>query len=325
MEYLTRQHLGSQVISSARVVAIGEVLWDIFGNQFRLGGAPLNFAAHLSRLGHRATLVSAVGADKLGVDAKREISRLGLEDSVLPTVAGFPTGTAAVDLSDSAQPHFTIHRPAAYDALELSDEQLQGLSAQDPRWVYFGTLFSFVRSARSTLERLLAALPSTRRFYDVNLRSGCYTAPLVADLLAKAHAVKLNEQELETIGCLLDVPRDGMESFCRAGSARYGWEAVAVSLGARGCAIWVGGAYAEADGLPIQVSDTVGAGDAFSAAFLHGLILGWQAGTIAEFANRVGAIVASRPGAIPEWNLDEVLSTVSRPRSDRRRETWSST
>ena len=85
-----------------------------------------------------------------------------------------------------------------------------------------------------------------------------------------------------------------------------------MSLGERGCAVWVGGAYAEADGVPIQVADTVGAGDAFSAAFLHGLSLGWRPGAIAEFANRVGAIVASRPGGIPEWSLDEVLSTAQR-------------
>ena len=170
-------HFGRQSDDGVRVIAIGEVLWDVFGHQFRLGGAPLNFAAHASRLGHRATLLSALGADQLGEDARREILRLGLDAIVLPAIAGFPTGTALVDLGDSGQPQFTIPRPAAYDALELSDELLQGLSKQDPQWVYFGTLFSFAPPARYTLERLLAALPRARRFYDVNWKRlpACWT------------------------------------------------------------------------------------------------------------------------------------------------------
>ena len=292
----------------SRVIAVGEVIWDLFGETVRLGGAPVNFSVHVGRLGHAATLVSAVGGDKLGADATREIRRLGLEKSVLPAIAGFPTGKALVNLSDSGQPQFTIVRPAAYDVLELSDQQLLELAQQDPKWVYFGTLFGFAPQARRTLERLLSALPGAQRFCDVNLRPGCYTAPLLADLLARAHVVKLTEEEMKITGTLVDLPCDSVASFCQAGSARYGWRAAAVSLGAFGCEIWVGGEYAKAGGIPIQIADTVGAGDAFSAAFLHGISLGWEARKIAEFANRVGAVVVSRPGGIPEWSLDDVLA-----------------
>lgn len=236
-----------------------------------------------------------------------------------------PTGTAKVEFGSNREPAVTICRPAAYDVLKLSKD-----------------LFNCAPKAKRTLQALLysralplghhatprrrkngasaevyvtllmraciATLPRAHRFYDLNLRPGCFTPQLVGDLLAEAHALKLNEEEMKTISCLLDLPSGSMEAFCTAGSVGYGWDAAAVTLGPRGCAVWIKGEYAEADGVAIQVSDTVGAGDAFSAAFLHGLDRGWRPCRIAAFANQVGAIVASRPGGIPEWSLDEILT-----------------
>jgi fructokinase len=99
----------------------------------------------------------------------------------------------------------------------------------------------------------------------------------------------------------------GLEAFCREGAARYGWQAVGITLGDRGCAMFANGQYVEAVGHAVDVVDTVGAGDAFAAAFMHGLSLGWPTAKIASFANRVGALVASRHGAIPEWTLEEAV------------------
>jgi len=104
----------------------------------------------------------------------------------------------------------------------------------------------------------------------------------------------------------MDLPLQ-LEAFCRAGADRYGWRAAAITLGERGCAVLTQGEYVEAGAYPIEVADTVGAGDAFAAAFLHGLSMNWPASKTASFANRLGALVASRHGAIPEWTLDEVL------------------
>jgi fructokinase len=130
---------------------------------------------------------------------------------------------------------------------------------------------------------------------------------LVTRLLRNADVVKLNEEELERVQEFTGLPR-AIETFCREGANRYGWRAVCVTLGARGCAILAHGDYVESQGHAVAVADTVGAGDAFAAAFLHGLISEWSASEIAAFANRVGALVASRHGAIPAWTLEEAVA-----------------
>jgi len=127
----------------------------------------------------------------------------------------------------------------------------------------------------------------------------------VAELLTHASVVKLNETELDVVQRFAGLPAES-EAFCRAGAERFGWEAACVTFGSRGCAVLAGGDYAEAPGHPVEVADPVGAGDAFAAAFLHGLVSGWRAEEIARFANRLGALVASRPGAIPDWDVGEV-------------------
>ena len=123
-------------------MVLGEVLWDVFPDSARLGGAPLNFAAHARRMGHDSLLFSAVGNDDLGRQAVREIQSLGLDTSLLQRTERFPTGRAAVSLDAQGQAAFRIERPAAYDALTLSDGEIQTLRDRSPDWLYFGTLFS---------------------------------------------------------------------------------------------------------------------------------------------------------------------------------------
>ena len=282
------------------MVVLGEVLWDLFPDSARLGGAALNFAAHLQRLRHRPWLVSAVGADLPGEDARMAITALGLDTRLLQSTARFKTGSASVRTGPADQTWFTIERPAAYDAVELSEASVQQLVAWNPGWLYYGTLFPSYAPSRSVLHQLLNALPSASRFYDVNLRPGFESPMLVRELLQAADVVKLNERELGVVSELLNLPADS-EGFCRAGSERHEWQAACVTLGARGCAMFVSGDYAEAPGLRVDVADTVGAGDAFAAAFVHGLVSGWPAAKIANFANRLGALVAGSPGAIPDW------------------------
>lgn len=289
---------------SVRIVVLGEILWDVFPDCTRLGGAPLNFAVHASRVGCETLLISAVGEDDLGRKAQQAVKEMGLDTSMLQITTRRKTGTACVQLDPPGQPTFTISRPAAYDAVQLTEEQIRRLTTWAPAWLYFGTLFPSMEEGKRTLLRLLRALPQTRRFYDVNLRPGFDSPALVTELLALASVVKLNETELQAVSRFSALPSD-MEAFCRAGVERYGWKAVCVTLGARSCAILAGNEYLAADSYPIEVADTVGAGDAFAAAFLHGLSRRWGIGEIAAFANRVGAIVASRAGAIPDWSLAE--------------------
>lgn len=198
-------------------------------------------------------------------------------------------------------------RPAAYDSITLADDHIETLREWDPSWLYYGTLYGARLEGKTVLDRLFQAFPSTCKFYDLNLRPGYDSPMLVRDLLARADVVKLNEDELDALHKFTSLPR-AIESSCREGSKRYGWKAVAVTLGAQGCGVLSGNEYVEASGYAVNVADPVGAGDAFAAAFLHGLSSGWPVDKIAQFANRVGALIASRHGAIPEWTLDEALA-----------------
>ena len=282
----------------ARALVVGEVLWDRFPDTARLGGAPLNFAVQLQRLGDTVQLVSAVGADEAGEEATRMIRGLGLDTTWLQSSARFSTGAATVCVGPSGDPVFTIERPAAYDALELTDAEIAQISAWKPSLLYYGTLFPSCPGGRRTLDRLLQQLPETTRFYDLNLRPGFDDPSLFADLLRAAQVVKLNEDELAVV-CRETGLSIGLESFCRDGRRRFGWRAVAITLGARGCALFSGDDFVEAPGVPVTVVDTVGAGDAFAAAFVHGLAANWPAAAIAEFANRSGAAVAAGHGVLP--------------------------
>jgi fructokinase len=210
-------------------------------------------------------------------------------------------------LGPGGRTSFVIDRPAAYDAIVLSQSDIERLIQQAPAWLYYGTLFSSTLEGERVLCRLLDALPVATRFYDLNLRPGCYSEELVNRLLARAHVVKLNEEELDAVHKFTGLPLTP-EPFCREGAKRYGWKAVCVTLGARGCALLACSDYAEEKGHVVNAIDSVGAGDAFAAAFLHGLISEWPAAQIAEFANRVGALVASRPGAIPDWTVEEAVA-----------------
>jgi len=230
---------------------------------------------------------------------------MGLPTRFVRQEKDHPTGIVTVSLDTSGQPHFIIHRPAAYDFPELSDGDLGALSSRRPDWIYFGTLFQMSPKAKALTLKVLDANPEARRFYDVNLRENCYEASLVNELMSLATAVKLNEQEVDMIQSMFGWSYRSLEDFCKGTARKFGWEAVCVTRGEAGCVLLVGDNYAEAEGYEVRVADTVGAGDAFAAAFVHGMGWGWPAQEVADFANRVGALVASRPGGTPSWTIEE--------------------
>jgi fructokinase len=302
-----KENLSLQVGSAGpHVVVLGEVLWDLFDQSRRLGGAPLNFGVHARRLGHPVTLISALGADEPGERAAAMIAALDLDTRFLQTTSRFPTGTAQVQIGHGGVTQFTIPRPAAYDAVDLSAGDLELLQQDAHGWFYYGTLFASTGPGQSILHQILGAMQGAKKFYDLNLRPGSDSPKLVCELLQSADVVKLNEEELQRVHEFSGLPLN-VEAFCREGSARFGWQAVGVTLGDRGCAVLAGGHYVEAAVHPVEVVDTVGAGDAFAAAFMHGLSQNWPAAEIACFANRIGALVASRHGAIPDWTLEEAV------------------
>ena len=166
-EHLSVQELTTRPAAGARALAVGEILWDVFADATRLGGAALNFAVHLKRLGHDPRIVSAVGTDARGQAAGAAIASLGLDTTFLQTTARFSTGTASVRLGPGDHTSFVIERPAAYDAVELTDAALRQVMQWTPAWCYYGTLFSSSTHGRQVTAaaagRAAAGAPVLRR------------------------------------------------------------------------------------------------------------------------------------------------------------------
>ena len=285
-----------------KILSIGEILWDVIGPDEHLGGAPFNFSAHAARLGHEVAFVSAVGDDDRGRLAQTRARELGVLTQYLKTLSQKPTGIVTVNLDDPGRPRYTLHRPAAYDFPELTEQELQAIRAWRPVWIYFGTLHQMSPAAERLTRLLLESNPSAKRFYDVNLRKDSSSSGLIATLLASADVVKLNDEEAEKLTRMLDFPSGGLEDFCRRASERFALKTVCVTRGSHGCGLLASGEYLEAPGYRVNVADTIGAGDAFAAALLHELGAGRPPSEAADFANRVGALVASQPGAVPDWS-----------------------
>ncbi len=282
------------------LLGVGEILWDVIGEREYLGGAVFNLCAHAARLGHEVALVSAVGNDERGHRALAKARDLGISTRFIRTVTDAPTGIVTVTVDAQGQPSYVIHRPAAYDFASMPE------GGFDPDWICYGTLHSIDPNARQLLATVFARFPNARRFYDVNLRKDSFTGELVEWLLAKAGIVKLNDLEMEELEAILAIATDSLQGFCRTLQTRLGSDAICVTQGAKGCALLLGGCYEEVPGYPAPVADTVGAGDAFSAALIHAIDAGWPAGRTGEFANRLGALVASRAGAVPDWSPEEL-------------------
>ncbi len=290
-----------------RIVSVGEVLWDVIEGEEHLGGAPFNFAAHATRLGHEVRFISAVGQDERGKRVLERMSALGMDAEFVSTTVGRETGVVTVELKQG-QPKFTIHRPAAYDYPRLDEQQLAKLSAWQPEWIYFGTLAQMSVPVRQLTKDVIGNCGSARRFYDVNLREGCHTQELVRELLAEADVLKLNDFEMNAVGEVIGWRSGSAEEFSRAMVDLAALEGVCVTRGERGCTLLLDGVFVEHDGFRVTVADAVGAGDAFAAALVHGIGERWPVMQIAAFCNGVGALVASRRGAIPAWSVDELGS-----------------
>lgn len=289
------------------IVSIGEILWDVFPAGERLGGAPFNFSAHAARLGHSVAFLSGVGRDALGDRALAQMSSLGVSPAWMTKVTDAPTGSVTVEL-DRGEPRYTIHRPAAYDFPALDDAHLDAVSRLPPHCIYYGTLAQTSPAVRLLTQRVFEACPNVPRFYDVNLRPGSDDPALVSGLIASAQIVKLNREEAHRLAPTWSLPASPVEAFCRAVTDRFSLIGVCVTLGAEGCAIFYRGEFVACPGVRVSVQDAVGAGDAFSAALVHGLFQGLPLAETGALANRVGALVASRAGAIPDWSLAEALS-----------------
>ncbi len=295
------------------ILSLGEILWDIIEGHEFLGGAPLNFSVSAQRLGNTAHLISSVGNDRLGLCALERLKDLRLDISLIRTLHEIPTGVASARKYPNGDCRFEIPRPAAFDHLQVAPTQLSQLCELDPEWIYFGTLAQTCAENETLLGEILPRLPKAKRFYDINLRDGHWNLPLVQRLSSQATVIKLNEEEAEILFAAAVADRPfSIESFCRHWSAHHGLKFVCVTRGKSGCSIWRDDKLRDFEGYPVAVADTVGAGDAFSAALLHGIQMDWPIEQTAAFSNAAGALVASRAGATPDWSLEESLTMIGR-------------
>lgn len=294
------------------VIGIGELLWDLLPAGPRLGGAPFNCVAQLRRFGCRAAYVSAVGADRYGRQALSEVARLGVDASLIE-VGNLPTGVSRVWLDKRGNADYEIVSPAAYEMITHRTEFSSAVGGGEYLLV-FGTLAQRFASVRAATQLLASEADDADRLYDVNLRHDRWDPMLVEDLLGLATVVKMNDEEQGIVARELRLPGSSTERFARAVSERFNLRGVCVTRGAAGAALLLDDAYAEAESPSVQVVDTVGAGDAFAAALGKGLLEGWTVAEILAVATRLGALVASRAGATPDWSLSELgLATVPRP------------
>jgi len=279
------------MISNRTIACIGELLWDVLPDGRTLGGAPANVAYHLARLGHAATLVTRVGRDEPGDAARAELTAHGLDVASVQVDDALATGAAHVTLDSLGQAEYRFVTPAAFDAIE------------PPKWtpdvVVFGTLAQRDARSAATIRRLAA----TARIgvYDVNLRPPYTSVPVVLASLPMATAVKLSEEEAAVLAAALGTSA-GHPVLARHLNERYGSQLVCVTRGAGGAGLWAGGRWHDAVGIATQTADTMGAGDAFVAAMLAAWLEGRAPADILDRANRLGAYVAARRGAMPEYD-----------------------
>jgi fructokinase len=291
-----------------RVISLGEVLWDVFPDKEFLGGAPLNFSANMQRLGNSVLLLTAVGDDTRGGRAVAQMSAMGLSTEFIQIVTERPTGAAVVVTDHTGSASYVIERPAAFDCVRIEPPILARLQQFDPQWIYFGTLTQTDSRSFNALAEIVRHCSDAKRLYDMNLRTGHWNFALVEDLSRIATVLKLNDAEAELLfHRVFNEKAFSLEEFCRYWSSTYGVQTICITLGGAGCAVFIDDTLRTFSGYTVKVVDTVGAGDAFAAAFLHGLHLGWPVERIAPFANSLGALVASRAGATPTWTLDECL------------------
>lgn len=279
---------------SRTVACIGELLWDILPTHRVLGGAPANVAYHLSRLGCGSRLITRVGSDELGEAALTALSERGMGTTDVQIDLALPTGAAYVQL-DGAQAQYEFETPAAWDAIEASAARMDA--------VVFGTLAQ--RDARSAAAIRKLVRDAAMSFYDVNLRAPYTTFDLVTESLQLARVVKVNEAEIAELASELRVPAQPA-GFAAAIAARFPVQIVCVSLGARGAGLWSGGRWIELRAPHIVVADTIGAGDAFFAGLVDGILSARSTDDALSRAVTLGSFVATRSGGTPEYQARDL-------------------
>ena len=284
------------------IVCIGELLWDLLPSGPQLGGAPSNLAVHLAALGAQSVLISRVGADDRGREALRRLAARGVNISGVSSDDQLPTGTVGVTVDALGQPEFNIHSPVAWDALEATDT-VRCLT-QSAGVLCFGTLAQRNPRSRHAIQTLRNdAAESQLIVCDINLRAPFYNLSLIENSLEGIHILKLNETELPLLNALFGLGTT-VQAQVESLAARFKINTVILTLGKAGSRLWRQGHWFIEAGRTVHVRDSVGAGDAFTAACILGFIKNWSEPEILSRASDIASYVCTQPGATPEIPAD---------------------
>jgi fructokinase len=298
---------------SYNIVGLGELLWDVFPKGKELGGAPANFAYMTSLLGDHGIVASRVGSDALGRTAGRRLERIGLRGKYLQIDTQHPTGTAKLYVDPAGQPTFEIAEGVAWDFFEWTPEWQKLASTADA--VCFGSLAQRSPQSRATIRLFLQEVSrGTTRIFDVNLRQHFFSAENLSDSLKLADIVKFNQEELPNAVKLLGGTFTDEERSARWIRDTYGLRLVCITRGAKGSLLVSPNEVNQHGGVRVVVADTVGSGDAFTAALTYHYLRHGSLATMNEAGNRMGAWVATQTGATPprdDYYLQQIRSAVS--------------
>ncbi len=284
-------------VESLKVLAIGEVLWDVVGEKNHLGGAPFNFACHARALGAQAAIITRVGNDDLGIAILQRAAELGLPPSYIQRDTVRPTSTVPVTLDATGSACYEILNEVAWDYLEFNDLDRKAVDNADV--LCFGSLGQRSPIGRSSINAALASVkPNCLVVMDLNLRAPHYDEHVISSSLQRTDMLKLNEAELAVLQSLYGLPAGDTQSVT-ALAQRFNIATVVVTRGVHGADAWSLDAHEHVDGIPIKVQDTIGSGDAFTAVFALDLAAGNTLAGALRAANVAGAYVATQPGGTP--------------------------
>lgn len=280
------------------VVGMGEALWDMLPEGKKLGGAPANFAYHVSQLGLDSCVVSAVGDDVLGKEIRATFKEKKVRN-VIETVP-YPTGTVQVTLDAEGVPQYEIKEGVAWDNIPYTPE-LRALAAET-KAVCFGSLAQRSVVSRNTINRFLDDMPKegTLRIFDINLRQNFYSKDVLCNSFKKCNILKINDEELVTVSRMFGYPGIDLQDKCWILLAKYDLKMLILTCGVNGSYVFVPGSVSFVETPKVKVADTVGAGDSFTAAFVASILKGKSVSEAHRMAVDVSAYVCTQNGAMPE-------------------------
>ena len=286
------------------IVGMGEALWDVLPEGKKIGGAPANFAYHVSQFGFDSRVVSAVGNDDLGDEILKVFKEKQLKHQ-LQTV-NYPTGTVQVTLDDNGIPCYDIKEGVAWDNIPFTDD-LKRL-ALSTRAVCFGSLAQRNEVSRTSINRFLDTMPDGEgqlKIFDINLRQGFFTKDIIRDSCQRCNVLKINDEELVAISRLFGYPGIDLQDKCWILLAKYNLKMLILTCGTNGSYVFTPGVVFFQETPKVPVADTVGAGDSFTATFTAALLKGKSVPEAHKLAVEVSAYVCTQSGAMPE--LPQVL------------------